>query len=801
MSGASKVRAGQAFVEIGADPRKLFAALGKINARIGKLGQSMVSMGSRMTAIGAAVAAPIALATRQFSVFDDAIRATAAVSGATGAALQSMNDRARELGATTSFTAVQVANLMTELGRAGFKPDEINAMTGAVLNLARATGTDAALSAGIMAATLRQFGLQAGDAARAADVLTKAANATFNTVEGLGESLKFAGPVAKSLGMSLEDTVAVLGVLGNVGIQGSEAGTALRRLSVIAAGSGDELQKLFGVTNTDAAGNLKPLVDILDEINTVTANMPVADRTAKMAQAFGLLGITSANVLSSSAEGVRGLADQLRNAEGTAAKTAKEMDAGLGGAIRILLSAVEGTALAIGDALAPSMQKLAEIVTNVAGGLTEFVKKNQEMVVAIAKGVAIFVATGAALIGLGVALKVVSAAAALAGGAFMFALSPIGLIVVAVGGMAAAALYFSGALGDMGKIAGQTFGGIYDAIAGGDISGAMDILWAGLEVAWLRGVAAVGGYADAFITGLQNSFTYLATSVMNIWEGMNSGMGQGLVTIKGVIMGIVDNIVNGVLQAFDAMVVAVAKSWNWVQSFIVKGYDLAEENRKVDDAADARAQRDSVLRPGLEGRMAQASAERKGIRDQADRNIAANNQAADAAYAGRAARNAENAAIEGGRVTAAQGRLNTLTRDASDRRIFRGQADEVIDSVTKAKTMAELRDLSDQFHALAATGKLSEAQTKRYAEAVDMATDTIEDRGGSAGGAAAPVNPDDLKRAAMDAAASQAEVAGTFSAAAVGGMGLGQSLQQKQVDLLGKIEANTRENEGGFVND
>jgi hypothetical protein len=121
--------------------------------------------------------------------------------------------------------------------------------------------------------------------------------------------------------------------------------------------------------------------------------------------------------------------------------------------------------------------------------------------------------------------------------------------------------------------------------------------------------------------------------------------------------------------------------------------------------------------------------------------------------------------------------------------------------VTKAKTMAELRDLADQFHALAATGKLTEAQTKRYAEAVDMATDTIEDRGGSAGGATAPVNPDDLKRAAADAAASQAEVAGTFSAAAVGGMGLGQSLQQKQVDLLGKIEQNTRDADGGFVKD
>ena len=214
MASASGIRMGKVFVEIGADPAKFFRALKGVQRSIGRIGASMTSLGTRMALVGGAMAAPIALAARQFAQFDDAIRLTGAVSGATGAGLQKLNDTARELGSTTSFTAVQVASLMTELGRAGFNPDEINAMTGAVLNLARATGTDATASAGIMAATLRQFTLGAGEAARVSDVLTKAANATFNTVEGLGESLKYAGPVAQSLGMSLEETVAVLGVLG-----------------------------------------------------------------------------------------------------------------------------------------------------------------------------------------------------------------------------------------------------------------------------------------------------------------------------------------------------------------------------------------------------------------------------------------------------------------------------------------------------------------------------------------------------------------------------------------------------------
>ena len=494
---AGAIRMGRAFVEIGGDPSKLFRSLTQVNRRIGQLGASLRNVGTRMTAATAAMAAPVALAARQFAAFDDAIRLTGAVSGATGADLQALNDRARKLGETTSFTAVQVATLMGELGRAGFRPDEINAMTGAVLDLARASGTDATLSAGIMAATLRQFGLGAGEATRAADVLTKAANATFNTVEGLGESLKYAGPVAKSLGMSLEDTVAVLGVLGNVGIQGSEAGTALRRLAVISAGSGEELQKLFGVTNTDAAGNLKPLVQVLDEINTVTAGMPVADRTAKMAKAFGLLGITSANVLSESAGGVRDLAEQLQNAGGTAARTAQEMDAGLGGAMRILLSAVEGTALALGDALAPSLQGLVKSATEAAGGLTAFIKANADTIAGVARAVAQFGIAGVALIGLGSALQVVSFGL----GGLLKAAS---LVIVPLVSVVSTAASMVGALG----AAAMSFGSLVPAATGAvaAVSGYVTAIAAAAAAS----VAAGAKMAAAFTAAVSSDIARLA---------------------------------------------------------------------------------------------------------------------------------------------------------------------------------------------------------------------------------------------------------------------------------------------------
>lgn len=400
------VQAGKAFVTVYAKRDQLTRGLQAAKADVNKFGADMIRMGAQIAAATAAIAAPVAFATKTFADFDDAMRAVGAVSQATTEQLKSMTDVAKMLGATTSFTAVQVAQLMTELGRAGFKPDQINAMTGAVMDMARATGTDATLASGIMAASIRQFSLDATDATRVADVLTKAANATFNSVESLGEALKYAGPVAAELGLSLEDTVAILGTLGNVGIQGSEAGTALRRLGVISAATGEKLKEIFDINNIDATGELKPLVQIMDEIGRSIENLPTAEKVTKMNEAFGLLGITSASVLTRTAGSTADLARELKNADGTAAKAAKNMDAGLGGAIRIILSAVEGLQIALGKALSGSIQRVTDTMTALISRATEWVAANEDTVTTLA---AVTLATGvfgSTLIGLGVAAKV-----------------------------------------------------------------------------------------------------------------------------------------------------------------------------------------------------------------------------------------------------------------------------------------------------------------------------------------------------------------------------------------------------------
>jgi TP901 family phage tail tape measure protein len=384
------------------------AGLAKVQTQLRATAAIVGNIGAQMTAVGIGWSLPFAAAVAVFIPFSDAMKTVGAVSQASEKDLAMLTDTAKKLGATTSFTATQVAQMMTELGRAGFNPQQVNTMTSAVMNLARASGTEAAMASGIMAATLRQFGLEAMDAAHVADVLTHAANATFNSVESLGEALKYAGPVAKSLGMSLEDTVAILGTLGNMGIQGSEAGTALRRLSVLSAAEAGKMQEVFGVAFLDAAGNARPLVDVLGDVAGSLNGLASGERIGKMNEAFGLLGITAASVMAETTSDTIKLSKELQTLQGTAAKTAAQMDSGLGGSFRRFMSGVEGVAIALAEAIEGPLAAWMEWGAAMSQELIILVKHNQGMIQTLAYIGGVVLAVGGALIGFAAAAKLVA---------------------------------------------------------------------------------------------------------------------------------------------------------------------------------------------------------------------------------------------------------------------------------------------------------------------------------------------------------------------------------------------------------
>jgi TP901 family phage tail tape measure protein len=546
MASSRSVRAGRAFVEFFLEDNPLKRGLTVAERRLRQFGARVQNIGRTAFAAGFGGLAATALPVAQLIRFDDAIRMTGAVSQATGVQLEQLRETALELGRTTSFTAVEVAQLMGELGKAGFSPDEINTMTAAVLNLSRASGTDAVMSAGLMAATLRQFSLGAEQATRVSDVLTLAANATFNSVEQLGEALSYAGPVAADLGMSLEDTVAILGTLGNVGIQGSNAGTALRRLGTITAAEADKMRQLFGVEFLDAAGNLRPLVQVMGELARATNGLPSGQRIAKMNEAFGLLGITGATVIANTAAETEQLSKALTNAGGVAAKTAANMDAGPGGVWRRFTSAVEGAAIAIGTALAPMLEEFGTYITDLTGKITGWIAKNQQLIVyALQMTAAVFTA-GVALIAIAKILSSLAVVAAVAGAAvalvtkiFSIATATVGLlgsavtlmlnpwiaipVVLAAAGVAIAAadVNLQGMANTMITTLAPAYSQIVDMIRAGDLEGALELAmaaaWAAIKMGMINirsGMNEMGITIREIWAQLWSNITYAPVSAV-----------------------------------------------------------------------------------------------------------------------------------------------------------------------------------------------------------------------------------------------------------------------------------------------
>jgi TP901 family phage tail tape measure protein len=135
--------------------------------------------------------------------------------------------------------------------------------------------------------------------------------------------------------MSLEETLAILGSLGNMGIQGSDAGSSLRRLLTLSASQAEKFKKVFCVATTDAAGNVRPLVDVLGDVANATNDLPTGERAAKFAEVFGMLGVTSASAIGKSVADTRTLYEEIKKAGGAASATAQEMESGIGGSFRI----------------------------------------------------------------------------------------------------------------------------------------------------------------------------------------------------------------------------------------------------------------------------------------------------------------------------------------------------------------------------------------------------------------------------------------------------------------------------------
>ena len=248
--------------------------------KIKSAGQGMESFGRAITPISAAAAAGLTAAGKSFMDFEAGMSKVAAISGATGQDLDDLTQKAKDMGATTKFSATESAEAFSYMAMAGWKTEQMLDGIAPIMNLAAASGEDLASVSDIVTDALTAFGLKAEDAGHFADVLAAASSNANTNVAMMGESFKYAAPVAGSLGYSIEDVALALGLMANSGIKADMAGTSLRnmlnRMAKPTKESAAAMDRL-GLSLADDEGNMYSLRQIMEQMRTSfkNINMPV----------------------------------------------------------------------------------------------------------------------------------------------------------------------------------------------------------------------------------------------------------------------------------------------------------------------------------------------------------------------------------------------------------------------------------------------------------------------------------------------------------------------------------------------
>lgn len=368
--------------------KRIGAGFGRLQKRGVQLkkGLGLAAQGLKQFALaGTVVAAGLGVMANKAAAFEQQMSIVRSVTDPAEAGspkFAALEKEIKRLGATTQFTATQVGQGAENLKRAGFSAEEATTALGAGLSLAAADGIEIAQAIDIAASALRGFGLDAEDMGRVTDVLAVTSANTNTNVLSLGEGLKFVAPIARQLGVSIEDTSLSLGLLANAGIKGTAGGTALKNMMLKLATASDATKKKFkdlGIEIQDANGNLMPFRSILKGLSEGLPKLGGnLERTKFLAQAFGIRGQAAASNLASAfvkmgkdvdEHGVNkfdALVNKIENADGAAKRMADIRLDNLRGAFTLLGSAIEGLAI---ESFTSSLSPAKRIVQGLADRL------------------------------------------------------------------------------------------------------------------------------------------------------------------------------------------------------------------------------------------------------------------------------------------------------------------------------------------------------------------------------------------------------------------------------------------------
>jgi len=542
---------GEALVPIRAQLDELEKDLQKARGAVeNSLGKTMQDAGKTLRDVGTKLSTYVTLPIlgtgaailRTAGDFEASMNRVRALTGATGQEFEALRNLAKELGRTTQYTASQAADAMGFLAMAGFDVNQILGAMPSTLQLAAAAQIDLATAADITTNILTGYGLAVEDLARANDVLVATFTKANVDLRMLGESFKYVGPIASQVGVSLEETAAAIGLLGNAGIQGSMAGTALRGAISRLLNPTKQTQKILerlGITVRDSAGNFVGFESIIRQLQESGAT------TADIMQIFGdRAGPAMAALVDQGADALAQLRKELEQSGGTAQRIAETQMEGLNGALLEMQSALEGVMLAIAES------GLLEWATALVQRLTGLIQRIVEADPALLRIGTVFALVAAAIGPLLIGLGALTAAVG--------SLITTGPMLVAKLGMVATAA------GPVLAVIAALAAAAYLLWANWDTVGPkLAALWEQVKervqpaiAAMRQAIADVVAYVQErwpqIQQTLQTFLDWVGPIFRLVWETVKSTVLFYVQAIAGVIQGFV-NVVTGIIKLFASI--------------------------------------------------------------------------------------------------------------------------------------------------------------------------------------------------------------------------------------------------------
>lgn len=498
-----------------------------------------------------------------------------------------LREQAQELGATTAFTANQVAQGQAFYAMAGFKPEQIkNAMPG-TLAMSLAGDIDLGTTADIGSNILTGFKLDSDQMGRVSDVLVGAFTRSNTSLTMLGDTMKYVAPVASGLGVDLETAAAATGKLGDAGIQGSMAGTSLRailgRLAEPPKMAAKALEEL-GIKTRDAKGNLRDFPELLAELDKKTAKMGNAQRAGFFKAIAGEEAFSALSVLAEQAgKGeLQKFVDELKKAKGEAQNVAGTMTDNLDGDMKNLTSAWEALGIKIFDGIDKPLRQISQSITKAISKVESWVKANPELAKTLTMiGLAIAgIITTLGILSLSIAAMLGPLAAAKlslsilgikGGGALTLLLKPIKLlgsaflglgkamlanpILLAIAAIAAAVYLIYKNWDTIGPYVYKVWDTVkkYTAIAWQALKDTIKSAWEAIKYIFFNWtpLGLIIKHWDSIVSYTQTTWTMIKTKISDVWEGIKTTLKNGW-----------NNIVKSVQETWETIKTTISTKWD-----------------------------------------------------------------------------------------------------------------------------------------------------------------------------------------------------------------------------------------------